>query len=58
MLSPPRVDSQMTTAELHAIGREASEQQRHPSGGVSMLLVFNPANEGAGPDCEFAVALR
>jgi hypothetical protein len=36
----------------------ASEQQRQPSGGVRMVLVFNPANQGAGPDCEFAVALR
>jgi hypothetical protein len=34
-----------------------SEQQRQPSGGLRMLLVFNPANQGAGPDCEFAVAL-
>jgi hypothetical protein len=36
----------------------ASEQQRQPSGGVRMVLVFNPANQGAGPDCEFAVALH
>ena len=36
----------------------ASEQQRQPSGGVRMLLVFNPANQEAGPDTEFAVALR
>jgi DNA-binding transcriptional MerR regulator len=34
-----------------------SEQQRQPSGGVRMVLVFNPANQGAGPDCEFALAL-
>ena len=36
----------------------ASEQQRQPSGGVRMVLVFKPANQGAGPDCEFALALR
>ena len=35
----------------------ASEQQRQPSGGLSMVLVFNPANPGAGPDCEFALPL-
>jgi hypothetical protein len=35
----------------------SSEQQRQPSGGVRMLLVFNPDNQGAGPDCEFALAL-
>ena len=35
----------------------ASEQQRQPSD-VRMVLVFNPANQGAGPDTEFAVALR
>jgi hypothetical protein len=51
--------------ELMQLGREffihrmmRSEQQRQPSGGVRMVLVFNPANQGAGPDCEFAVALR
>jgi hypothetical protein len=33
-------------------------QQRQPSGGVRMLLVFSPANQEAGPDTEFAVALR
>jgi DNA-binding transcriptional MerR regulator len=36
----------------------AAEQQRQPSDGVRMVLIFNPANQGAGPDCEFAVALR
>lgn len=36
----------------------ASEQQRQPYDGVRMLLVFNPAHQGAGPDCEFALALR
>jgi DNA-binding transcriptional MerR regulator len=35
----------------------ASEQRRRPSGGVRMVLVPNPANGGAGPDCEFAVPL-
>ena len=35
----------------------ASEHQRQPSD-LRMLLVFNPANQGAGPDTEFAVALR
>jgi hypothetical protein len=35
----------------------ASQQQRQPSG-VRMVLVFNPANQGAGPETEFAVALR
>ena len=35
----------------------ASEHQRQPSD-VRMVLVFNPANQGAGPDTEFAVALR
>jgi hypothetical protein len=35
----------------------ASEQQRQPSS-VRSVLVFNPANQGAGPDTEFAVALR
>jgi DNA-binding transcriptional MerR regulator len=36
----------------------ASEQQRQPSGGVRALLIPNPANKEAGPDTEFAVALR
>jgi DNA-binding transcriptional MerR regulator len=35
----------------------AAEHQREPSD-VRSLLVFNPANQGAGPDIEFAVALR
>jgi DNA-binding transcriptional MerR regulator len=35
----------------------ASAQQRQPSE-LRSLLIFNPANKGAGPDCEFAVALR
>jgi DNA-binding transcriptional MerR regulator len=34
-----------------------SEHQRQLSGGLRMLLIFNPANRGAGPDAEFAVAL-
>jgi DNA-binding transcriptional MerR regulator len=36
----------------------ASEQQRQPSGGLRMLLVFNPAHREAGPDSEFALPLR
>ena len=43
---------------IEALIAWASEQQRQPSGGVRSVLVFNPANQGAGPDCEFAVALR
>jgi DNA-binding transcriptional MerR regulator len=42
---------------IEALVAWASEQQRQPSGGVSMVLVFNPANAGAGPDTEFALAL-
>jgi DNA-binding transcriptional MerR regulator len=34
-----------------------SEQHREPSGGVRSVLIFNPANPGAGPDNEFALAL-
>jgi hypothetical protein len=34
----------------------ASEHQRQPAD-VRMVLVFNPADQGAGPDMEFAVAL-
>lgn len=36
----------------------ASEQQRQPFGGVRSVLIPNPADQGAGPDCEFAVSLR
>jgi DNA-binding transcriptional MerR regulator len=43
---------------IEALIAWASEHQRQPSGGVRSLLVFNPASQGAGPDCEFAVALR
>jgi hypothetical protein len=43
---------------IEALIAWASEQQRQPSGGVRSVLVFNPANQGAGPDVEFAVALR
>jgi hypothetical protein len=43
---------------IEALVAWASEQQRQPSGGVRMVLIFNPANQGAGPDTEFAVALR
>ena len=43
---------------IEALFAWASEQHRQPSGGVRSVLVFNPANPGAGPDNEFAVALR
>ncbi|MET9463079.1 hypothetical protein ABZY05_50410 [Streptomyces canus] len=36
----------------------ASEQQRQPFGGVRSALIPNPADQGAGPDCAFAVSLR
>jgi len=36
----------------------ASEHRREISGGVRSLLVFNPADLRAGPDMEFALALR
>jgi DNA-binding transcriptional MerR regulator len=36
----------------------ASEQQRQPSDGLRMLLIFHPANQAAGPDTQFALALR
>jgi hypothetical protein len=36
----------------------ATAQQRQPSGGVRSVLVFNAANQGGGPDSQFAVALR
>ena len=42
---------------IEALVAWASEQHRQPSGGVRSVLVFNPANQGAGPDCEFALAL-
>ena len=49
-----------TQAEIaiEALFAWTSEQHRQPSGGVRSVLVFNPANPGAGPDTEFAVALR
>jgi hypothetical protein len=43
---------------IEALISWASEQHRQPSGGVRSVLVFKPENAGAGPDCEFAVALR
>jgi DNA-binding transcriptional MerR regulator len=43
---------------IEAMFAWASEQHREPSGGVRSVLIFNPANPGAGPDNEFAVALR
>ena len=42
---------------IEALVAWASEQQRQPSD-VRSVLVFDPANLGAGPDTEFAVALR
>jgi DNA-binding transcriptional MerR regulator len=42
---------------IEALIAWASEQQRQPSS-VRSVLVFNPANQAAGPDTEFAVALR
>jgi DNA-binding transcriptional MerR regulator len=43
---------------IQALFAWASEQQRQTSGGVRAVLVFNPANQKAGPDAEFAVSLR
>lgn len=43
---------------IEALFAWAAEQQRHPSGGVRAVLIFNPANQKAGPDTEFAVSLR
>jgi DNA-binding transcriptional MerR regulator len=56
---PGRWDS-ATQVEIaiEALFAWASEQQRQPSVGVRSVLVPNPANGGAGPDCEFAVSLR
>jgi DNA-binding transcriptional MerR regulator len=42
---------------IEALIAWASEHQRQPSD-VRSLLVFNPANQAAGPETEFAVALR
>lgn len=49
-----------TEAELaiESLVAWAAEHQRQPSGGVRLILVFNPANGGAGPDGEFAIALN
>lgn len=49
-----------TQAELaiEALAAWASEQQRQPSGAIRLLLVPDPASEGAGPDGEFALPLR
>lgn len=49
-----------TQAEIaiEALAAWASEQGRRPSEGVRLVLVPNPANGQAGPDCEFAVPLR
>jgi DNA-binding transcriptional MerR regulator len=43
---------------IEALFAWTSEQHRPPPGGVRSVLVFNPANQGAGPDTEFAVSLR
>jgi DNA-binding transcriptional MerR regulator len=43
---------------VEALFAWAGERGRQPAGGVRSVLVPNPANKGAGPDCEFAVALR
>lgn len=49
-----------TQAELaiEALAAWASEQQRQPSGGIRLLLIPNPASEGAGPNSEFALPLH
>ncbi|HEY3954376.1 MAG TPA: hypothetical protein VGM53_13445 [Streptosporangiaceae bacterium] len=56
----PGIWDSETEAEvaIDALVSWASAEQRQPAGGMRMVLVFNPANAGAGPDCEFAVALR
>jgi DNA-binding transcriptional MerR regulator len=46
-----------TEVAIEALLAWASEQQRQPSG-VRSVLVFDPASQEAGPDTEFAVALR
>ena len=43
---------------IEALFAWAAEQHRQPSEGVRAVLVFNPANKGAGPDTEFAVSLH
>jgi hypothetical protein len=43
---------------IEAMFAWAAEQDRQTAGGVRSLLIFNPANPAAGPDGEFAVALR
>ncbi|MEZ0114198.1 DNA-binding transcriptional MerR regulator [Catenulispora sp. EB89] len=45
-------------AAVLALFAWAADQNREPAGGVRALLIFNPASQGAGPDTEFAVALR
>jgi hypothetical protein len=57
---PPGTGGGGTQAEIAIEGLSAwaSEQHRQPSGGVRSVLVFNPANQGAGPNTEFAVSLR
>jgi DNA-binding transcriptional MerR regulator len=36
----------------------ATEAHRQPSGGIRQVFQSNPANGGAGPDCDFAIPLR
>jgi DNA-binding transcriptional MerR regulator len=43
---------------IEALIAWASEQRRQPSGGLRLVLVPNPDSGQAGPDGEFAVALR
>ncbi|MGH3202825.1 MAG: MerR family transcriptional regulator [Streptosporangiaceae bacterium] len=49
-----------TEAELaiEALVAWTSAEQRQPSGGLRLLLIFNPANGAAGPDSEFALPLH
>ena len=42
---------------LVSIG-EFAQAQRHPLGGIRMVLVHNPANGERGPDRQFALAPR
>jgi hypothetical protein len=43
---------------LQSLASWASDQQRQPSGGVRLLLMFGTGNGQSGPDTEFAVTLR
>jgi hypothetical protein len=50
----------LTQAEiaLQSLASWASDQQRQPSGGVRLLLMFGTGNGQSGPDTEFALPLR